>query len=104
MAGGGGNKKSFQYCTDSSGPEILYFRPLQGQSGRNPIDPSLQDNVLINSEQFLRVHLSYWMCNQFTLHHKFRIDTGRTNFEQKTDSILSACESHEKGSQRSARA
>ena len=22
------------------------------------------------------------MCNQFTLHHKFRIDTGRTNFGQ----------------------
>ena len=24
------------------------------------------------------------MCSQFTLHHKIRIDTGRTNFEQKT--------------------
>ena len=35
------------------------------------------------------------MCNQFTLHHKYRIDTGRTEFEQKTDSILSACESYE---------
>ena len=29
MAGGGGNKKRFQYCTDSSG-EILYLRALQG--------------------------------------------------------------------------
>ena len=27
--------------------EILYFRVLQGHSGRNLIDPSLQDNVLI---------------------------------------------------------
>ena len=44
MAGGGGNKKRFQYCTDSSGQEILYLRALQGHSGRNPIDPSLQDN------------------------------------------------------------
>ena len=35
-----------QYCTDSSG-EILYLRALQGHSGRNPIDPSLQDNVII---------------------------------------------------------
>ena len=26
MAGGGGNKKRFQYCTDSSGQEILYLR------------------------------------------------------------------------------
>ena len=47
MQGSGGNKKRFQYCTDSSGQEILYLRALQGHSGRNPIDPSLQDNVLI---------------------------------------------------------
>ena len=48
MAKGGGNKKRFQYCTDPSGQEILYPRALQGHfSGRNLIDPSLQDNVLI---------------------------------------------------------
>ena len=41
MAGGGGNKKIFQYCTDSSGPEILYLRALQGHSGRNPTGPLL---------------------------------------------------------------
>ena len=46
MARGGGNKKIFQYCIDSSG-EILYLRALQGHSGRNLIDPSLQDNVII---------------------------------------------------------
>ena len=46
LAGGGGNKKRFQYCTDSSGA-ILYFRALQGHSGRNLLDLSLQDNVLI---------------------------------------------------------
>ena len=46
MAKGRGNKKRFQYCTDPSG-EILYLRALQGHSGRNLIDPSLQDNVLI---------------------------------------------------------
>ena len=46
MAGGGGNNKRFQYCTDPSGQEILYFRVLQCHSGRNHIDPSLQDNVL----------------------------------------------------------
>ena len=52
MAGGGGNKKRFQYCTDPSGQEILYLRALQGHSGRNPIDPSLQDNVLIPNNFF----------------------------------------------------
>ena len=44
--GGGGNKKIFQYCTDSSGT-ILHLRALQGHSGRNLIDPTLQDNVEI---------------------------------------------------------
>ena len=33
------------------------------------------------------------MCNQFTIHHKFRIDTGRTK-EAKTDSILHVCGRH----------
>ena len=52
IAGGGGNQKRFQYCTDPSGQEILYLRALQGHSGRNPIDPSLQDNVLIPDNFF----------------------------------------------------
>ena len=46
MAKGGGNKKIFQYCTDRSGV-ILYLRVLPGHSGRNIVDPSLQDNVFI---------------------------------------------------------
>ena len=46
MAGRGGNKKIFQYCIASWGP-ILYLRALQGHSGRNLNDPSLQDNVVI---------------------------------------------------------
>ena len=36
--------------------------------------------------------MSNRMCNQFTLHHEFRIDTGRTKFERKTDGILHACD------------
>ena len=87
MAGGGGHKKRFQYCTDLSGQEILYLRALQGHSGRNPIDPPLQDNVF-DSDPFLRVHLSYWMCSQFTLHHKLRIDCGRTKFEQGQTNVF----------------
>ena len=39
MAGGGGTKKIYLYCTDSSGV-ILYLRALQGHSGRSLIDPS----------------------------------------------------------------
>ena len=89
MARGGGNKKQFQYCTDSSGA-ILYLQALQDHSGRNLVDPSLQDNVVIPG-RFLKVHLSRWMCNQFAFHHQFKIDTRRSKFMQATDSILSAC-------------
>ena len=57
----------------------------------------------VYSEHFLRVHLSYWMSSQFTLHHKFRIDSERTKFKQgKTDGILYGCESHKYEGQRSA--
>ena len=56
MQGGGGNKKTFQCCTDSSGQEILYLRALQGHSGRNPIYPTLQDNVLIPDNFFEYIH------------------------------------------------
>ena len=49
LAARGGAKKRFQYCTDDS-RTIVYFRALQGHSGRNLIDPSLQDNVVISSK------------------------------------------------------
>ena len=50
MAGGGANKKRFQYCADRSRQEILYLRALPGHSGRNPIDP--KDNGLIPNNFF----------------------------------------------------
>ena len=53
MAGGGGNKKRFQHCTDPSGQEILCFLALQGHSGRNIIDSLLQDSVL-NPNNFFK--------------------------------------------------
>ena len=46
------SQEIFQYCTDPSGQEILYLRTRQGHSGRNLIDPSLQDNVLIQNDFF----------------------------------------------------
>ena len=55
MTRGGGNKKRFQYCTDASG-EIRYLRALQGHSGRNLVDPSLQDNVLIQDGFFKYIY------------------------------------------------
>ena len=46
MAAGGGPKRRYQYCSDYLG-SIIYLRALQGHSGSNLIDPTLQDNVLI---------------------------------------------------------
>ena len=92
MAGGGGHKKKI--CTDSSGQEILYLRALQGHSGRNPMDPALQDNVLIPDDFFEYIY-HIGCTTSFALHHKFRIDSGRTKFKQgETDGILYR-ESHE---------
>ena len=56
MSGGGGNNKIFQYCTDPSGQEILYLRALQGHSGRNHIDPTLKDNVVITDGFFKYIY------------------------------------------------
>ena len=64
MAAGGGAKRRYQYCTDISGT-IVYLRALQGHSGRNLIDPSLQDNVIIQSGFFQHI---YHIGCAFNLH------------------------------------
>ena len=66
------------------------------RSFRTQFNWSFTAGQCFDSEHFLRVHLSYWMCSQFALHHQLRIDSGRTNFwQRKTDGILYGCESHE---------
>ena len=64
LAAGGGAKRRFQYCIDDSGT-IVYFRARQGHSGRNLIDPSLQDNVVIPSKFFQHI---YHIGCAFNLH------------------------------------
>ena len=88
----GGNKKIFQYCIDPSGA-ILYLRALQGHSGRNPIVPSLQVNALIPDDFFEYI---YHIGCAINLHSitKSGLIPGGQNFEQETDSILSACDPH----------
>ena len=53
-----------EYCTDVSGITV-YLRALQGHSGRNQIDPSLQDNVVIPSNFFQHI---YHVGCAFNLH------------------------------------
>ena len=64
LAAGGGSKRRYQYCTDISGT-ILYLRALQGHSGSNLIDPTLQDNVVIGTGIF---HYIYYIGCAFNLH------------------------------------
>ena len=64
LAAGGGSKIRYQYCSDDSGT-ILYLRALQGHSGSNLIDPTLQDNVVIGSGIF---HYIYHVGCAFNLH------------------------------------
>ena len=60
LAAGGGAKRRYQYCTDNSGT-IIYNRALQGHSGHNLIDPSLQDKC-DNSDWIFPTYLPHWMC------------------------------------------
>ena len=64
LAAGGGSKRRYQYCSDNSG-RIHYLRALQGHSGHNLIDPTLQDNVVIGSGIF---HHIYHIGCAFNLH------------------------------------
>ena len=57
-------KRRFQHCTDDSGT-IVYFRALEGHSGRNFIDTALQDNVVFPSNFFQHV---YHIGCAFNLH------------------------------------
>ena len=61
---GGGGKRRFQYCIDASG-RIVYFRPLQGHSGRDLYVSSLHDNNVIPSGFFQ--HIYHIGCG-FNLH------------------------------------
>ena len=64
LAAGGGSKRRYQYFSDNSG-RTFYLRALQGYSGSNLIDPTVQDNVVIGSGIF---HYIYHIGCAFNLH------------------------------------
>ena len=65
-----------------------FFRALQGHSGPNLIDPSLQDNVIIQSN-FVH-HIFHWMCVQFAFFHQFWI-IPRGQSSSKRERQYSSC-------------
>ena len=88
LTAGGGSKRRYQYCSDNSGT-ILHLRALQGHSGHNLIDPTLQDNVLIQCGIF---HHIYRIGCAFIFHSIINngLIPGGQDFKQKTNSILLA--------------
>ena len=83
MAAGGGAKRRFQYCNDKS-EIIFYFRALQGHSGRNLIDPSLQDNVVIPSNFFQHVHHIACAFNLHSIINSGLIPGGQSSSKRET--------------------
>ena len=72
---------------------MLHFRALQGHSGLSLIDPTLQDNVVIPSGFFQYIYHVGCAINLHSIINSGLIPGGQ-NFEQQTDSILSACGSY----------
>ena len=87
MAGGGGNKKRFQYCTDPSGQEILFLQTLQNHSRHNSIDPSLQDNLSSPNTFFEYIyHIEYAINLQSTT--KSGLIAGGQNSIKKRETVF----------------
>ena len=77
---GGGLEIRFKYCVDPySVDTILYFRVIKGHSGRKHIDPTLQDNVLLQSD--FAEHIYY--VPRSALDQKLRIDSGWHRSQEK---------------------
>ena len=87
LAAGGGVKRRFQYCTDDSGA-IVYFRALQGHSGRNLIDPSLQDNVVVPSNFFQHTYHVGCAFNRHSIINSGLIPGGQNSSKRQTEFFL----------------
>ena len=83
LAAGGGVKRIFQCCTDDSGA-IVYFRALQGHSGRNLIDPSLQDNVVIPSGRIQKIFRIGCAFNLHSIINSGLIPGGQSSSKRQT--------------------
>ena len=89
LAAGGGSKRRYQYCSDNLG-SIIYLRALQGHSGSNLIDPTLQDKCG-DWDWNLPLHLPCGKQFQSSFNYQQWTETWRSEFEQKTNCVLLTC-------------
>ena len=87
LAAGGGSKRRSQYCSDISGT-TLYLRALQGHSGRSLIDPSLQDNVIIQCGLFQHIYHIGCAFNLFSIINNGLIPGGQNSSKRQTAFFL----------------
>ena len=76
--------RKIQYCTDPSGQEVLYLRTRQGHSGRNLMDPSLQDNVLIPNDFFKYIYHVGCAINSHSIMNSGLISGGQILSKRQT--------------------
>ena len=101
LGAGGGAKRRFQYCTDSSGT-IVYLRALQGHSGRSHIDPTLQDNVVIPNNFLQYIYHVGCASNLRSIINSGLIPGGQ-NLNNRQTVFFTACGSYGQKSQGSCR-
>ena len=83
LTAGGGSKRRYQYCSDISGT-IVYLRALQGHSGRSLIDPSLQDNVIIQCGFFQHIYHIGCVFNLHSIINNGLIPGGQYSSKRQT--------------------
>ena len=80
---GGGSKRRYQYCSDNLGT-IIYLRALQGHSGSNLIDPTLQDNVLIGTGIFPYIYHVGYTFNLYSIINNGLVPGGQNLSRRQT--------------------
>ena len=81
LAADGGSKRRYQYCSDNSG--TILSRTFWKDSHWSYVTGQCGD-----WDWNIQLHLPHWMCIQSSFYCQPWIDTWRSRFEQKTDSIL----------------
>ena len=85
---GGGHKKKFQCCTDSTRESVKHcLRVNQGHSEKNPMDPSWQDSVLVPNNFFEFIYLVECYFNIRSIIASGLI-AGRKNSERDRQTLL----------------
>ena len=85
-------RKDFNTVLIRQDKKFFYLRALQGHSGRNPIDPTLQDNVLIPNNFFEYINHIGCAINLHSITNSGLIPGGQNSGRERQ--TLYGCESH----------